>query len=57
MREKLAELRVALQELKKASVFRKAIIAEVALMAALVLVEEMVEEIEKLKEGQGGEGR
>jgi len=54
MRKKLAELRTALQELKRASMFKKALAAEVALMAALVLIEEMVEEIEKLKRGQGG---
>lgn len=57
MREKLAELRAALQELKRASMFRKALAAEVTLMAALVLIEEMVEEIEKLKRGQGGADR
>jgi hypothetical protein len=54
MRKKLAELRTALQELKRASIFKKAIAAEAALMVALVLIEEMVEEIEKLKKGQGG---
>lgn len=54
MRKKLAELRTALQELKRASMFKKALAAEVALMAALVLIEEMVEEIDKLKRGQGG---
>jgi hypothetical protein len=54
MREKLAELRAALQELKRASVFKKALAAEAALMTALVLIEEMVDEIEKLKKGQGG---
>lgn len=52
MKEKLAELRAALQELKKASMFKKALAAEVALIAALALIEEMVGEIEKLK-GQG----
>jgi hypothetical protein len=54
MRKKLTELRTALQELKRASMFKKALAAEAALMAALVLIEEMVEEIEKLKRGQGG---
>lgn len=54
MREKLTKLRAALQGLKRASMFRKALAAEVALMAALVLIEEIVEEIEKLKKGQGG---
>lgn len=57
MREKLAELRATLQELKRASVFKKALAAEAALMAAQVLIEEMVEEIEKLKRGQGGADR
>jgi hypothetical protein len=57
MRKKLAELRTALQKLKRASMFKKALAAEVALMAALVLIEEMVEEIEKLKRGQDGADR
>ena len=57
MKEKLVELRTTLQELKKASVFKKALAAEAALVAALVLIEEMVEEIEKLKNGQGGADR
>lgn len=52
MREKLAELYATLQALKRASVFKKALAAEAAIMAALVLIEEMVEEIEKLKGGQ-----
>jgi|WetSurSiteA1Bulk_404760.scaffolds.fasta_scaffold607696_1 hypothetical protein len=54
MRENLTKLRASLQELKRASVFRKALAAETALLAALVLVEEMVEEIEKLKKAQAG---
>ena len=49
MREKLANLRAALQEMKRASVFKKAMAAEAALLAALALIEEMVREIEKLK--------
>jgi hypothetical protein len=57
MREKLTILRTALQELKRASMFRKALAAEAALIAALTLIEEMVEEIEKLKKGQGGADR
>jgi hypothetical protein len=57
MRKKLAELRTALQELKRASMFKKALAAEAALMAALVLIEEMVEAIEKLQRGQGGTDR
>ena len=52
MRKKLAELRAALLELKKVSVFKKAFAVETALMAALVLIEEMVDEIEKLKNKQ-----
>ena len=54
MIEKLAELRATLQDLKRASMFKKALAAEAALIAALALIEEMVEEIEKLKRGQGG---
>jgi len=57
MKEKLAKLRATLKELKKASMFKKALAAEAALMAALVLIEQMVEEIEKLKKGQGGADR
>lgn len=54
MRDKLEMLRAALLELKRASMFRKAPAAEAALIAALTLIEEMVDEIEKLKKGQGG---
>lgn len=57
MREELEKLRACLQELKKASVFRKALVAEAALLAALVLLEQMVEEIEKLKRGDEGSGK
>jgi hypothetical protein len=49
MKESLDRLRAALQDMKKASVFRKALAAEAALLAAVVLMEQMVEEIEKLK--------
>ena len=49
MREELAKLRAALQEMERASVFRKALVAEAALLAAVVLIEQRVEEIEKLK--------
>jgi len=55
MREKLADLRATLQELKKASMFKKALAAEAALLAAMVLIEEMVGEIEKLKKGQAAQ--
>jgi hypothetical protein len=53
MREELAKLRAALQDMKKASVFKKTLVAEAALLAALVLIEQMVAEIEKLKGGKG----
>jgi hypothetical protein len=53
MRDKLAELRATLQALKKASVFKKALAAEAALIVVLALLEKMVAEIEKLKEGRG----
>lgn len=50
MRENLAKLRVALQNLKKASMLKKGVAAEAALLAAVVLIEQMVGEIEKLQE-------
>jgi hypothetical protein len=49
MREELKKLRAALYEMEKASLFRKPIVAEQALLAAVVLIEQMVDEIEKLK--------
>jgi hypothetical protein len=52
MKTKLIELRASLQELKEASMFRKAEAAEVSLLAALALLEEMVAEIERLKRAQ-----
>jgi hypothetical protein len=52
MREKLTALSAALQELKRASVFKKSFAAETALLQALELFEEIVEEIEKLKGSQ-----
>lgn len=52
MREKLIELRARLQELKRASMFKKALAAEAALMTALALLEEMVDEIEQLEKGR-----
>jgi hypothetical protein len=52
MEEKLAKLRATLQDLKKASVFRKALAAETALLAAVALMEDMVAEIERLKRDQ-----
>lgn len=53
MRERLANLRATLQEMKRANVFKKALAAEAALLATLVLIEEMVEEIEELKGDKG----
>jgi hypothetical protein len=57
MREELANLRTAFQDMKRASVFRKTLAAEAALLAALVLLEAMVEEIEKLKGDKGAAGK
>jgi len=42
MREKLAALRAALQDLKRASVFRKALAVEMALVRAVDLIEDMM---------------
>jgi hypothetical protein len=56
MREKLAALRAALQELKRASVFRKALAAEAALVKAVELIEDMMHEIEELKKSEGRRG-
>lgn len=53
MREELAKLRAALQDMKRASMFKKALAAEATLLAALVLIEQMVAEIEKLKSDKG----
>lgn len=49
MREKLMKLHVALQDMKKESLFKKPLVAESAELAAVVLIEQMVDEIEKLK--------
>ncbi|MDZ4097866.1 MAG: hypothetical protein U1E13_04090 [Methylophilaceae bacterium] len=49
MKAKLIALRASLQELKEASMFKKAEAAEVSLIAALALLETMVAEIDKLK--------
>ena len=54
MREKLAALRAALQDLKRASVFRKAIAAETALVKAVELIEDMMREIEDMKKREAG---
>jgi hypothetical protein len=56
MKESLDRLRAALRDMKKASVFRKALAAEAALLAAVVLMEQMVEEIEKLKHDKADTG-
>ncbi|MES2370316.1 hypothetical protein [Thiobacillus thioparus] len=53
MREELAKLRAAHQVMKKAGVFKKAVAAEDVLEAALILIEKMVEEIERLKTDKG----
>lgn len=52
MREELVKLRAALEDMEKASLFKKPLVAEKALLAAVVLIEQMVEEIEKLKSEQ-----
>ena len=57
MQEKLARLRAALQDLKKAGVLRKAFMAEAALLAAVALMEEMIAEIEKLKQEKERAGK
>lgn len=49
MEEKLAKLRAALQDLKHSGVLAKGYMAEAALLAAVDLMADMVEEIEKLK--------
>jgi hypothetical protein len=57
MEAKLAKLRAALHDLKNAGMLRKAFMAEAALLAAVALMEEMVEEIEKLKSERGSAGK
>lgn len=54
MREKLAKLGVALEDMRRASVFKKAVVAEAVLLAAWILLEDMVNEIDKLKAEKGG---
>lgn len=51
MREELMKLRIALEDMRRASLFKKPLVAEKALLAAVVLIEQMVDEIEKLKDG------
>lgn len=57
MREKLAALRAAFLELRRASVFKKTFAAEAALSVAVELLEKIVEEIERLKAAGGGADR
>lgn len=57
MREDLAKLQVALQNLKKASVLKKGAAAEAALLATVALMEKMVGEIEKLQHDKGRAGQ
>ena len=54
MREELVALRAALQDVKRASVFKKAVAAEAALYVAVELFETIVGEIEKLKAREDG---
>jgi hypothetical protein len=54
MEEKLAKLRAALQDLKDSGVLAKGYMAEAALLATVDLMEEMIEEIEKLKRDKAG---
>ena len=49
MEEKLEKLRAALEDLKGSGVLAKGYMAELALIAAIELMEEMVGEIQKLK--------
>ncbi len=57
MREKLAALRAAFLELRRASVFKKTSVAEAALSVAVKLLEKIVEGIEGLKAVGGGADR
>ncbi|MBI5750825.1 MAG: hypothetical protein HZA59_01590 [Hydrogenophilales bacterium] len=57
MKEKLAVLRAALQDLKRASLFRKALVAETAISKAVDLIEDIVREIEELKKRETGRGK
>jgi hypothetical protein len=54
MREELVALRAALQDVKRASVFKKAFAAEAALYVAVELFETIVGKIEKLKAREDG---
>ena len=57
MQEKLATLRAALQDLKKSGVLAKGYMAEAALLAAVALMEEMIAEIENLKQEKERAGK
>lgn len=50
MDEKLGKLRAALEELKGSGVLAKGYMAEMALIAAIDLMEEMVREIKQIKQ-------
>ncbi len=56
MQEKLAKLRAALQDLKSSGVLAKGYMAEAALLAAVALMEEMIAEIEQLKQNSSERG-
>ena len=49
MREEFSKPQAALEDMKRASLLKKPLVAEEALLAAVVLIEQMAEEIEKLK--------
>jgi hypothetical protein len=57
MQEKLKKLRAALQNLKNSGVLAKGYMAEIALLAAVDLMEEMMGEIERLKRDRKDAGR
>lgn len=57
MEEKLAKLRTALQDLKESGVLAKGYMAEIALLVAVDLMDEMVKEIEKLKADRENAGK
>lgn len=57
MEEKLEKLRATLQDLKDSGVLAKGYMAEIALLAAVELMEEMVAEIEKLKRDKEDVGK
>lgn len=56
MRDNLEKLQATLHDLKKASVVKKGVAAEAALLATVALMEQMVAEIENLKRTQSDPG-